>query len=342
VTLRFWRPSGLTLLIGAALILLPILAVLQYRWIGQVSDAERERRQRTLQHATNAITQELDVELVRAVIGLQVDGLTLRSDDWTVYTERVAGWHKATAAPGILRDVLLVDRGPAGLRLRHWSDDTTVSSTVPGRTTWRATARGFATELAAWESHKPDEPLRPADLLSTDGATIVVPIAPIPVQNEAGHVGRYEPVFGYTLIRLDMPYVKDEFLASLVDKHFRLEAGDEYRIAVVARQDRSKAIYQANVDDLAALVANMTPRSTSSRSIRISSSSSAWQPTPSATRCQPAPIAGAACSSACRAGRRRTPTASRCRSTTSRGGPWSRGTGPDRSRRPSKPRGCAT
>ena len=255
VTLRFWRPSGLTLLIGAALILLPILAVLQYRWIGQVSDAERERRQRTLQHATNAITQELDVELVRAAIGLQVDGLTLRSDDWTVYTERVAGWHKATAAPGILRDVLLVDRGPTGLRLRHWSDDTRrfVDRAWPDDMASYRTR--FATELAAWESHKPDEPLRPADLLSTDGATIVVPIAPIPVQNEAGRVGRYEPVFGYTLIRLDMPYLKDEFLASLVDKHFRLEAGDEYRIAVVARQDRSKAIYQANVDDLAALVA---------------------------------------------------------------------------------------
>jgi len=254
VTLRFRRPSGLTLLIGAALILLPILAILQYRWIGQVSDAERERRQRTLQHATNAITQELDVELVRAVIGLQVDGLTLRSDDWTVYTERAAGWHKATAAPGILRAVLLVDRGPTGLRLRQWSDETHRFIEIAWPDDMASYRTRFATELAAWESHRPDEPLRPADLLSTDGATIVVPIAPIPVQN-AGRLARYEPVFGYTLIRLDMPYVKDEFLASLVDKHFRLEAGDEYRIAVVARQDRSKAIYQANVDDLAALVA---------------------------------------------------------------------------------------
>jgi signal transduction histidine kinase len=253
VTLPFRRPSGLTLLVGAALILLPILAILQYRWIGQVSDAERERRQRTLQHATTAITQEVDVELVRAVIGLQVDGTTLRTDDWTVYSERAAGWHKASAAPGILRDVLLVDRGPDGLRLRRWSDETRHFVEIAWPADLSSFHERFASELAAWDVHTPDEPLRPADLLSADGATMVVPIAPVPVQNDAGHLARYEPVFGYTLIRLDMPYVKDEFLPSLVDKHFRL-AGDEYRIAVVWRRDRSKAIYQANADDLATLV----------------------------------------------------------------------------------------
>ena len=118
---------------------------------------ERERRQRTLQHATNAITQELDVELVRAVIGLQVDGPTLRSDDWTVYTERAAGWHKAIrAAPGILREVLLVDRGPAGLRVCAGRSDETrrFADVAWPRRHGELPRRRFATELAAWESHR--------------------------------------------------------------------------------------------------------------------------------------------------------------------------------------------
>ena len=250
----FRRPSGLALLVGAALILLPILAVLQYRWIGQVSDAERERRQRTLSHATTAITQELDVELVRALIGLQVDGIGLRSDDWTAYAERVAGWHKATAAPAIVRDVLLADRGPEGLRLRRWSEDSRRFVDLGWPDDLASYRARFGAELAAWDTHTPDEPVRPPDLLSPDGSIIVAPIAPVAVQNEAGHLQRFDPVFGYTMIRLDMPYIKDEFLSSLVDKHFRLEAGDEYRIAVVPRQNRSKAIYQVNVDDLAGLV----------------------------------------------------------------------------------------
>jgi signal transduction histidine kinase len=255
VTWRFRRPSGFVLVVGAALILLPILAVLQYRWIGQVSDGERERRQRTLQHATTAITQELDVELVRALIGLQVDGIALRSNDWTSYAERAAAWHKATAAPAIVKEVMLADRGPSGLRLRRWSDDSRQFVEVAWPDDLRAYRKRFLGELTAWDAHAPDEPVRPADLLSPDGSAIVTPVAPVPVQNDAGHLVQFEPVFGYTMIRLDMPFIKDQFLSALVDKHFRLEAGDEYRIAVVSRQDRSRAIYQVNVDDLATLVA---------------------------------------------------------------------------------------
>ena len=42
------RPSGLTILTAALLVLLPALAVLQYRWVGQVSAAERDRMERNL------------------------------------------------------------------------------------------------------------------------------------------------------------------------------------------------------------------------------------------------------------------------------------------------------
>ena len=74
VRLPLRRPTGITWLVAAALILVPVLAVLQYRWIGQVSDAERERHERTLRHSTSALTDDLDIELIRAFIGLRVDG----------------------------------------------------------------------------------------------------------------------------------------------------------------------------------------------------------------------------------------------------------------------------
>ena len=110
-------------LVTAALILVPVLAVLQYRWIGQLSDAERERHERQLRHSTSALTDDLDIELIRAFIGLRVDGPAVQSGNWTEYADRVAGWHAATAAPEIVRDVLLIDDGPSGIRLREWSVD---------------------------------------------------------------------------------------------------------------------------------------------------------------------------------------------------------------------------
>ena len=121
VRLPLRRSTGITWLVAAALILLPVLAVLQYRWIGQVSDAERERHERTLRHSTVALTEDLDIELIRAFIGLRVDGSAVQSGSWTEYAERVAGWRAATAAPALVRDVLLIDQGPSGARLRRWS-----------------------------------------------------------------------------------------------------------------------------------------------------------------------------------------------------------------------------
>jgi hypothetical protein len=54
----------------------------------------------------------------------------------------------------------------------------------------------------------------------------VAPVAPIPVL-EAGRVTQFEVPFGYTVIRLNMQFIKEEFVPALVDRHFRLEAGDE-------------------------------------------------------------------------------------------------------------------
>jgi signal transduction histidine kinase len=253
VRLPFRRPSALLWLVAAALILLPVLAVLQYRWIGQLSDAERERRERTLRHATTALTQDVDIELIRAFIGLRVDGVSLQSDTWTEYAERVAGWRAAAAAPAIVRDVLLIDRDATGIRLRRWSKEQVRFIATP----WTAEldphrVRALA-ELGSWNTRPPDEP-RPPDLLSDDGSAIVAPIAPVPVQNQAGRLIQFDPVFGYVIIRFDMRVMIDEFLPALMNKHFRHEAADEYRIAVVSRRNPSQVIYRVNVDDVAALV----------------------------------------------------------------------------------------
>ena len=114
------RPLALYLVAGSALLLLPLMAALQYRWIGQVSDAERERQERTLKTATSQVAQDLDVELFRILVGLQVDGDSLKSEDWEVYADRAQAWRAATAVPALVREVLIVDRAGPSLRLRRW------------------------------------------------------------------------------------------------------------------------------------------------------------------------------------------------------------------------------
>ena len=116
------------------LLLVPALAWLQYRWVGQVSEAERERMQRTLRTAATQFATDFDTELSRAVVGLQVEGAIARDENWTAYAQRYSAWTERAADPRLLREVLLVDtvRGadnkehavkPEALRLRRWNND---------------------------------------------------------------------------------------------------------------------------------------------------------------------------------------------------------------------------
>jgi signal transduction histidine kinase len=247
------RPIALYLVAGSALLLLPLMAVLQYRWIGQVSDAERERRERTLKAATAQVAQDLDLELFRAFVGLQVDGESLKADDWSAYADRAQAWRAATVMPSLVRDVLLVDRQGASLRLRRWDASARTFVAADWPADLAAERDTFTAALAAWNSTTSHEPLRLGDLMSEDDDALVMPVAPLPRQLRE-HVTAFEPLFGYTIIQLDAGTIRDELLPLLVEKHFR-QGDDEYRVAVVNRRDPSKVIYTSNVDDVADLLA---------------------------------------------------------------------------------------
>ncbi|MGH9386744.1 MAG: sensor histidine kinase [Vicinamibacterales bacterium] len=103
------RVPVIPILVGIVLLLVPSLAWLQYQWVGQLSQTERERMQRTLRTAASQFGIEFDTELSKALVSLQVDGPALLEDNWTTYAQRYSGWSDAAAEPKVVRDVLLVD-----------------------------------------------------------------------------------------------------------------------------------------------------------------------------------------------------------------------------------------
>src|SRR6478735_6992286 len=109
---RKQRVSAVTLLVGIVMLLVPTLAFMQYQWLGQLSTAERERMQRTLRTAAAQFATEFDSELSRTLIGLQVDGQTIRNQDWGAYAQRYSAWANSASEPRLVRDVWLVDTQP--------------------------------------------------------------------------------------------------------------------------------------------------------------------------------------------------------------------------------------
>src|SRR5215212_6810293 len=65
------RPSLMLLLIATLLVLLPLLAVLQYRWLGEVSAGERERMQANLRTSAERFCTDFDHELTNVYVQLQ-------------------------------------------------------------------------------------------------------------------------------------------------------------------------------------------------------------------------------------------------------------------------------
>ncbi len=85
------RVSAVTILVGVVMLLVPALAWMQYQWLGQLSTAERERMQRTLRTAAAQFATEFDSELSRTLVSLQVDGQTIRDQNWTALRAALLG-----------------------------------------------------------------------------------------------------------------------------------------------------------------------------------------------------------------------------------------------------------
>src|SRR5262245_57013613 len=133
------------MLVGIVMLLVPALAWMQYQWLGQLSTAERERMQRTLRTAAAQFATEFDSELSRTLVSLQLDGQTIREQNWGRYAQQYSRWVNNTSEPRLVRDVWLIDTLPGTplptfdggtpvpidrLRLRKWNTQVLVFEDV--------------------------------------------------------------------------------------------------------------------------------------------------------------------------------------------------------------------
>jgi signal transduction histidine kinase len=220
-------------------VLLPAFAVLQYRWVGQVSVAEQERMQRNLRNAANQFREAFDGEIARAFLSLQVGAATARDGATDRYADRFETWLNTAEHPQVVANVFVVDAEAEELRLRRWDQDSRTLAPAAwaepiGR--WR---EQFQTELDAFRSSQPvdrrnafrDEP----SLLVAPMRTLV-----LPPQNGPGPQ-TIVPVFGFTVLQLDMAYVREQLLPELVERHFSHPDADtaagNFRVAVIDSDD---------------------------------------------------------------------------------------------------------
>jgi signal transduction histidine kinase len=102
------KPSFL--LAGLPLILLPLLAVLQYRWIGEVSAAERDRLESNLRVASDHFASDFDSEFARLSSNFQFrDGFP---ESGAPVLERYQNWSETSGYPRLIRNIYLLKTNP--------------------------------------------------------------------------------------------------------------------------------------------------------------------------------------------------------------------------------------
>ena len=237
------RPSGATLVTVALLVLLPALAVLQYRWVGQVSTAERERMQRNLRNAAAQFREGFDGEIVRAVITLQVGPQTAQEGASDRYTDRYDTWLNTAAHPQLVAAIFLLD-DDHGLRLRRWNDDshTFDQSEWPAvLARWRPQFEQELTDFKAGHGLN----RRPA--FRDEESLIVTPLRNRVVQTSpAPGPQTVTPVFGFTILQLNMEYIRGQMIPELAQRHFTHPDGDAYRVAVISSENPSQILFRSD------------------------------------------------------------------------------------------------
>ena len=163
-------------------VLLAILAMLQYRWLGEVSQAEKERMLARMQSSAMRFARDFDREVTRAFSLLDPAGPP-RARGGT-HAERSARWKASALYPDLVRAVFVAEPAAEGaLRLSRVEDDTGRLLPVD----WPKELAGLRARLedpgalAGWSPASRRG--RPLPLVDADSPALVVPIVSVVTLN---------------------------------------------------------------------------------------------------------------------------------------------------------------
>ncbi len=234
--------SSIILVVLLAAILIA-LAILQYRWSGQVSEAEHERMHTSLLASMNQFRLQLNDEFRRLGFLFQPDMSVLRQRDWTRYAadcEIAFG----EVDYDLVRNVYLwIPDGGAGpqlLRLnRNLKDFEAIS--------WPAGIQRIRNRYLRFFSNpsQPRQEPRPFAWAINHQIPIMIRILVVssPSRDASGAGLRFA---GCIMIELNLESIRKELFPELAEKYFGGPDGFMYHVAVTSGHDPGSVLYQSD------------------------------------------------------------------------------------------------
>ena len=217
------RPTRTELAVAAMAVLLGVLAVLQYRWVGQLSADERERLRSHADNQAENLTEEFNRELTRAFFWLQVGPELRRDAPLEAEVDRYARWYSAAPRPELVKTIYRLTEPAAesgAWIVERFVRDQGRLEAVP----WPSELEPIRAQLQqALEGHRSGgaQPIRVFPTFAAIPALLIPRIAQLQDSRD-GRVLGTSPLKGYTVAVLDRAYLEKDLLPQLVERHFRL------------------------------------------------------------------------------------------------------------------------
>jgi signal transduction histidine kinase len=240
VRATLWR-----LLAAAALVaLLAVLGTLQYRWLGEVSRAERERLRASLKTRTTDFTDEFDKLITRLYVSFHVETDAFARDFAALLADAVVKSEASAGASGLVKGVFFLPaRGPQANMLLAL--DPASRTLAPAA--WPAALENWrlrADRLGHLAPGLPP-PLFVAEAIDAETPALVVPLPALKRIQKGDDVAVLpDPagMAGTVIVWLDADRLRN-VVAALVAKHFGAADDSEYYVKIVARENAADVIY---------------------------------------------------------------------------------------------------
>ena len=261
------KPSITIVVVALLVVFLPVVAALQYRWLGQVSDGERQRMQSSLKSSVDGFSRDFDREIIRAYLNFQIDS-TSDNDRYTAYVRSYDLWRRSSGFPGLIGDIFYVsvsngsaalskfDRAAGKMEPVEWPDELAALRQKLSETRKSPMLRAFKTSVDQITiadqrtDHKEDAAASTADImlqgpvnpLDPDIPALVVPVTSFQSKRLPA-LSDITPRSSFTIVKLNLECIKNEILPELARKHFAGSEGLNYNVTVVRRDQQGGVVF---------------------------------------------------------------------------------------------------
>jgi len=222
----------LPLAIGTALLaLLALLATIQYRWIGQVSELESRHLRATLLSSARHFAADFDSEVTRAFLYFHPERSETPGDWRGRLAQQLQRWTADAQHPRLVRDVLYVHRGEAG------RFDVEILRPGSGRfeaIPWSADLEGLRRRLTEPSGGSMFDHPTP---VAADVPALVIPMMFGAAGQAAGQTA------DQIVVRFDRDAITREILPDLTRRYFGSSQGVNDAVAVVDAADPGRVIF---------------------------------------------------------------------------------------------------